>query len=190
MQQINLFHAQFKPKIVILPARQLFILVLLTIIILAVISLYSYQQNIVLEQAIASQKQYRAQQKLNEDLDRPLLIAELVKIKQQQREKENLLAYLTDQNFGNQHGFSGTLMTLSEQVINKVWLTEFSLLNGGQAVTLHGHTTKISQVPVYIDSLAKSKRFQGKQFSALELEQPKEEGGFYTFKLNTGANKL
>jgi hypothetical protein len=188
MQQINLFHAQFKPKTVILPARQLLLLILLTMIILAVISLYSYQQNRVLQQAIAiAPQQYPAQKMVNEDLERTLLIAELLKIQKQQQDKKNLLAYLTDQNFGNQHGFSGTLMTLSQQVINKVWLTEFSLVDGGQVITLHGHTTQISQIPVYIDSLAKSKRFHGQQFSALQLEQPKQEGDFYTFQLNTGA---
>lgn len=186
MQQINLFHAQFKPKTVLLPARQIFILAVLVMIILAVVSLYSYQKNLVLEHTIASQQQYRDQQIVNEDLDKPLLIAELVKLQQQQQEKEALLAYLTDQNFGNQHGFSSTLVTLSQQVISKVWLTGFSLLNGGQVISLQGQTTQISQIPVYIDSLAKAKQFQGKQFSALQLEHPKKEAEFYTFQLNTG----
>lgn len=190
MQQINLFHAQFKPKTVILPARQLVILSVLVIVILAVISLYSYQRNLVLEQANASQQQYVAQQNVNEDLDKPLLIAELAKVQQQQQEKENLLAYLTDQSFGNQFGFSGTLVTLSQQVISKVWLTEFSLLKGGEVMTLQGQTTQISQIPVYIDSLAKSNRFQGKQFSALQLEHPDENAELYTFELNTGASEL
>lgn len=188
MQQINLFHAEFKPKTVILPARQLFLLAFLVIIILTVISLHSHQQNLVLEKTIASQQQYDVQQVVNEDLDKPLLVAELDKIQQQQYEKESLLAYLTDQSFGNQYGFSGTLITLSEQVVSKVWLTGFSLLNGGQVITLQGQTTQISQVPVYIDSLAQSKRFQGKQFSALQLEHPNKDAEFYTFQLNTGEN--
>jgi len=86
MQQINLFQTQFKPKAVLLPARQLLLLSLLAIILLTVTSLYSYQKNRLLQTAITyGPQQYSAQQPLNEDLEQPLLIAELVKIQQQQQ---------------------------------------------------------------------------------------------------------
>lgn len=96
-----------------------------------------------------------------------------------------LLDYLTQQSFGNSQGFSKTLRTLSQQKINNVWLTSFSLLDGGQTITLHGEALQSSQIPLYIDSLGKSPHFHGKQFSVFQLQQPEDNATRYTFKLHS-----
>lgn len=187
MQQINLYQAKFKPKKVLLPPRQMLLILFLILIILSVMGLYSAKKNTVLKQIISKQQQYSIQQ-IDHISESPLLNAELEKLRQQQNEKKRLLDYLTHQDFGNQQGFSATLHSLAKQQIANVWLTEFLLLNGGQSITLQGKSLQSSQIPLYIDSLAKSEHFHGEQFSVFQLQQPKDNTNIYTFKLNTDKN--
>jgi len=190
MQQINLYQAQFKPKQVILPPSQLLLIILLVITILAVISLYASKENSVLHALIEKQQQQTMQQ-IDVVTDTPLLDAELKKLQQQNQDKDSLLTYLTSHDFGNQLGFSESLKNLSQQRINNVWLTAFSFSDGGQAIKLEGKALQSSQIPLYIDNLARAKHFQGKQFSVFQLQQPKDDAGLYIFKLhtNTGDNE-
>jgi len=187
MQQINLYKAQFKPKKILLPPRQMLLLILALIVSLSVMSLYSAKRNSVLANTIKKQQKHTVQT-LPESSESPLLIAELEKLNVQKFDQQRLLDYLTHQDFGNQQGFSATLRHLSKQQINNVWLTEFSLIRGGQTITLRGKSLQSNLIPLYIDSLAKSEHFQGKQFSVFQLEQPKDNSEAYTFKLNTDSN--
>jgi len=184
MQQINLYQAQFKPKQVILPASQILVIILLVITILAVMSLYAHRKNTVLSDLIKQQQQQSVQQ-LDIVTESPLLDAELKKLQQQNQDKESLLHYLTRHNFGNQLGFSELLNNLSQQRINNVWLTAFSFSDGGETIKLEGEALQSSQIPLYIDNLARAKQFQGKQFSVFQLQQPKDDESLYTFKLRT-----
>jgi len=188
MQQINLYQSQFKPKKIHLPARQVYLVLLIVITILSVMSLYSAKKNSVLEKSISQYTQQSIGQ-LEDSIESPLLNAELDALERQRKEKELLLNYLTHQSFGNSQGFSATLRTLSQQKINKVWLTQFSLLNGGYAITLQGEAVESSQIPLYIDSLGESPHFHGKQFSVFQLQQPKKDAKYYTFKLNSEQKK-
>ncbi|NOQ94048.1 MAG: hypothetical protein GQ547_05355 [Methylophaga sp.] len=184
MQEINLYQSQFQPTTVILPSRQVFLIVILFITILSVISLYSSQKNSVLEKSIRQQQQQMISG-IEASTASPLLNAELRTLERKQQQKKMLLDYLTQQSFGNSQGFSKTLRTLSQQKINNVWLTQFSLLNGGQTITLHGEALQSSQIPLYIDSLGESPHFHGKQFSVFQLQQPKNNTTRYTFKLHS-----
>jgi hypothetical protein len=189
MQQVNFYQAQFKPKRLILPARQLFLLALLAIIIFTLLGLYSSKQNSNLEAHIASQQHLGMLEKQPTVInDQALLKANLLKLQQQQTKKKLLLDYLTHQNFGNQHGFTDNLVHLSKQNIDGVWLTEFAFINGGQHIALHGSALQSSQIPLYIDGLAESGPFQGKHFSVFSLESPEANSNLYTFKLRTNQN--
>ncbi len=189
MQQVNFYQAQFKPKRIILPARQIFLLGLLAVIIFTLLSLYSAKQNSTLEAHIASQQhsELRDQQPTVVN-DQALLKANLLQLQQQQTNKQILLDYLTHQSFGNQHGFTDNLIHLSKQKIVGVWLTDFSFINGGQYIALHGSALQSSLIPLYIDGLAESGPFQGKHFSVFSLESPEANSNLYTFKLRTDQN--
>ena len=56
-------------------------------------------------------------------------------------------------------------------------------------ITLKGKASQSNLIPLYIDSLAKSDHFRGKQFSVFQLEQPKDDSEVYTFKLNTDTGR-
>ncbi len=189
MQQINLYQAQFQPKKILLPPRQMLLILAITIAILSIFSLYSAQRNSILEKTVAQQQQ-RTVNNIETLADNPILDSELERLLQQQLEKQALLSYLTHQDFGNQKGFSNTLLTFSNQKINNVWLTRFSLLNGGQEITLQGEAVQSSQIPLYIDSLGESAHFHGKQFSVFQLQQPADNAKYYTFKLHSGKKRM
>ena len=197
MQHINLYQAQFKPKTIVLPAKQIGMLGILMIIILSVISLYASQKHSFQKATLNDQQQRYAksqqqlatiQQQVASQTDHPLLDAELVDIQQQVTDNTTLLDYLMNHSFGNQTGFSSTLAGLSQQHINDVWLTEFALLDGGQFISLYGKALQSDFIPEYIDSLAKSEQFQGKEFSVFQLQQPSDNNNFYHFNLHTKSN--
>lgn len=183
MQQINLYQSIFKPKQVPLSPRLMLQIVLITITIFTLISFYTSQQNATLAKSI-SKIDYSPSKVIDKSLESPLLRAELEDLLKQNNEKQSLLSYLTENNLGNQLGFSETLSNLSQQRIHNVWLTSFSFLNAGTLITLDGHAVESSQIPLYIDNLARAKHFQGKQFSVFELQQT-DETDIYTFKLHT-----
>ena len=52
MQQINLYQAQFKPKEIVLPPKQMLMVILAIIALFTIFSLYQAQQNSSLENDI------------------------------------------------------------------------------------------------------------------------------------------
>lgn len=188
MQQINLYQAQFKPKQVPLPPKLMLQIAVIVIAILALISFYSSQKNSVLEEAISHSEQQISPDIDTQSLDTPLLHAQLDGLHKKNKQKQSLLRYLTQHDLGNQLGFSETLGNLSQQRIHNVWLTSFSFIDAGNSISLDGKSLESSQIPLYIDNLARSEHFKGKQFSVFEL-QKSDDTGIYSFKLHTN-NKL
>lgn len=188
MQQINFYQAQFKPKQVPLPPKLMLQIVLIVIAIFALISFYSSQKNSVLEKSILQSHQQASPDIDTKPLDTSRLHAQLVDLQKKNKQKQSLLRYLTQHDLGNQLGFSETLGNLSQQRIHNVWLTSFSFIDAGDSITLDGKSVESSQIPLYIDNLARSEHFQGKQFSVFELQQS-DDTGLYSFKLHTN-NKL
>ncbi len=197
MQYVNFYQVQFKPKQLLLPAKQIGWLLLLAIVILTIFSVYASQKNKLQHKTLAEQQQrYQKsqqqlasmQQQVTSQMDQPLLDAELADVQQQVTDGQTMLNYLTSHSFGNQAGFSSTLIGLSQQHINNVWLTEFSLAQGGESISLYGNAMQSELIPEYIDSLAKSKQFEGKEFSVFQLLQPSDGKAFYNFNLHTQNN--
>jgi len=193
MQQVNLYQAQFKPKQIILPAKHMLLIALLPILIFVITSIYfSYKQQLF--ETLLNTKQQQLQldqqhlsvlkQRLNRYKEDPKLVAELNSTRKQLQKTQTLLNHLASQESGNQHGFSAMLTALSKQHIDDLWLTHFSLLNGGQFIALQGTAYKPQLIPEYIDNLAKSEQFQGKNFSVFQLQQPAD-SDHYNFKLHT-----
>ena len=193
MQQVNLYQAQFKTKQVILPAHQVLLLAVSPIIIFLFLSLYmasnqaSVDSNVIVQTEQLQQQQQRLDtllQQLDSRKINPLLVAELNDFRLQLATKQTLLDHLSNQTLGNQHGFSTMLTALSQQHIDDLWLTQFSLLNSGQFIALQGNAYTSQLIPEYIDNLAKSEQFQGKNFSVFQLQQS-DDSPYFNFKLHT-----
>ncbi|MBT9612126.1 MAG: PilN domain-containing protein [Burkholderiales bacterium] len=67
-------------------------------------------------------------------------------------------------------GFSPYLKALARQVVEGVWLTEFSA--SGSEMAISGRTTKPGLVPDYIHRLGGEEVMQGRKFAMLEMRRP------------------
>jgi hypothetical protein len=194
MQQINLYQAEFKPKVVILTSWQILLVSLLLIFIILVSSFFSSQHFNELDAQFSLKQQHLNTQKqqandLKQEMlqygEQPLLNAKLVSLQKQLKQQEAILSHLTNDNSGPQPGFSPTLTSLSQQHIDNVWLTSFSLRHGGSSITIQGRSSQPSLIPEYIDSLAKSSTFSGQQFSVFQMSSPDENTDTYDFELHS-----
>jgi len=76
---------------------------------------------------------------------------------------------------GDTRGYSEYMRAFSRQIMPGVWLTGFSITGAGSEITLQGRTLKPELVPAYLGQLKREPALQGKSFSALEMQLPKEE---------------
>ena len=194
MQQINLYQAEFKPKVVILTSWQILLVSLLLIFIILVSSFFSSQNFNDLDSKLSLKQQHLNTQKrqangLQQEIlqygEQPLLKAKLASLQKQLKQQEAILNHLTNDNSETQPGFSLTLTSLSQQHIDNVWLTSFLLRHGGSSITIQGSSGLPSLIPEYIDSLAKSSTFNGQQFSVFQMSSPDESTDTYDFELHS-----
>jgi hypothetical protein len=199
MQQINLYQAEFKPKVVMLNAFQMLLVLAGLLLIIIIASFFSSShydeqttQLAVEQQAFntATQQSNSLKQEMLQYGDQPLLKAKLDSLQKQLKQQKAILSHLINDNLNPHTGFSPTLRSLSEQHIEQVWLNNFSLREGGRSITIQGSSTRSELIPEYIDSLAKSEIFSGKQFSVFQMSSPDIETETYDFELNTqGGNR-
>jgi len=194
MQQVNFYQPQFRPQQIIFPAQRIVLIAALTVAILLIFSVY-FSQKISAQTTVISQQQQRVnasntqliqlQQQLSKRTSDERLLAQYQTLQQQLNSKQSVYNYLSSYHFGNRDGFSSLLEGLSQQRIDNVWLTAFSLLNAGNTMALQGSSKQSTLIPEYIDSLAQSEQFQGQQFSAFEVQKPSDKSHDYHFKLHT-----
>lgn len=194
MQQINLYKAEFKPKLIVLTAKEMAFITLAVILIMFVASLVSSSQvddhEILLQQ---SKLAYESNQQRLETLKQSVQsytaqtgdINQLELLKNKLFEKQAMLNQLQKESLSQSSGFSIVLSSLSEQHLSQIWLKEFSILRGGEAITIHGRSTQAKFIPEYIDNLSQSENFKGKQFSIFEMHQPDSVSNSYDFKLTS-----
>jgi len=194
MQQINFYQTEFKPKVIILDAYQMLMIVaavLFLVIFSSFFSSSSFDEQASLlaqEQQALNNVTLQSNSLKQETLqygEHPLLEAKLVSLQKQLKQQEAILAHLSNDELNPQKGFSPTLKSLSEQHIDRVWLNNFSLRDGGQSITIQGSSNDSELIPEYIDSLAKSATFSGKQFSVFQMSSPDDNTETYDFELHT-----
>ena len=67
-------------------------------------------------------------------------------------------------------GFSPYFQALARQIVEGLWLTQFSVASGEMRIS--GRTLKPELVPEYIQRLGREPSMQGRRFSMLEMRQP------------------
>jgi len=194
MQQINLYQAEFKPKVVVLNAFQMLLIALAVTLLIILTSLFSSSHFDEATMQLANEQQAfnnvtQQSNSLKQEIlqygEQPLLKAKLASLKEQLKQQNAILSHLSNDNLSPQTGFSPTLKSLSEQHIKHVWLKSFSLREGGHSITIQGSSTQSELIPEYIDSLAKSNTFSGKQFSVFQMSSPDNDTETYDFELHT-----
>lgn len=202
MQQVNLYLPEFRPDREYISAIRVLQLTAFVVFVMAVMSANSFLKTRTLRADIQmTQSQLAAQSavtsQLQQDLARrasdPELVQELSDREQRLSESVEMLTFLRGTNLGNISGFSEYVKDVSRASFDGLWLTQFSLLNGGQNVYLKGVAQRSAMVPSFINRLAAGKsplterdfsRFLGSLMSTTQVEGL-EQAQLYEFELET-----
>jgi len=102
---------------------------------------------------------------------------QLANLQQQLAARREVLAALqsglgtTDSSVGTV-GFVDYLRGLARQSVAGLWLTGFSVAQGGVGIEIRGRMTAPDALPDYIRRLNAEKSFQGRQFVSLNVDRP------------------
>ncbi|HCI12498.1 MAG: fimbrial assembly protein [Gallionellales bacterium GWA2_60_142] len=101
------------------------------------------------------------------------LLDEIQNLEQQAKEQSGLVDALKTGGLGNSAGYSEYMRAFSRQVVPGLWLTGFSVSGDGTQLVLSGAVTHPDLLPQYIQRLRREAVMQGKNFAALQMQQPK-----------------
>lgn len=104
----------------------------------------------------------------------PRLAQELARVQVRIDDRQGILAALESGGIGNTEGFSGTMRAFARQTANGVWLTGFTVNEGGRQMRIAGRVLDPRLVPGYLDRLNAEKAFSGRIFAALEMKASAE----------------
>ncbi|BCB25404.1 hypothetical protein SKTS_02900 [Sulfurimicrobium lacus] len=183
-QQINLFNPDFRKKRELFTA--LMLLQALAVLLVVMGGVYAYQLRqtqqlnkqardgvIQLEQErvhllkVAAEYAPRAKSQVLEK--------RVTELELQLKGEEAVLEVLQGGSLGNTEGYSGYMRAFARQTVSGLWLTGFSIQGAGKDMAIGGRTLRPELVPAYILRLNQEAVTQGRVFSALEIQQPKEE---------------
>jgi Tfp pilus assembly protein PilN len=189
--RVNLYHAQFHPKLRLLSLPLVISSWLFTALCCVLLYFYetSEHQNIQLE--IASfeenkQQQQRLITELQSALENTKVDPELLKQVEKSQQlislKKHVLNELVGQKELKSGGFSNLMIDLASHSQKGLWLTHINL--DGLSVVMEGAATDSSVVPKWLSSLGQTDYFRGQEFADTRLYRDTEQQ--LNFVISTG----
>jgi MSHA biogenesis protein MshI len=111
---------------------------------------------------------------------------ELQRLNAQLVTQQRLIDVLRDQPLGDTNGFSGYLAALGRQHTSQLWLTDFAINGGANALELGGRSLRAELVPEYLQRLGREPAMSGQRFDRLEIERD-EQSGEVKFRVSSRA---
>ncbi len=193
-QKINFYSDDFKPPVIVMPAKQILqysvaaLIVLLLITVGLYYPIFSYEArldalNDKLRAKTAELKETKS--KYPKILKSQQLVDQLAVLQTQNANKLRLLNYLKSDSLQDAQHFSGVLDDLAEYDHKSVWLTRLDVLNEGRSIRLSGLVSKPDILPGYIDGLKKAESFNGRAFNLFNLERDADNASHLHFVLST-----
>ena len=185
-QQINLFNPIF------LKQEKLFSAVtmaqglgVIALAVLAFAAYSTYQATQVANEANAAAAQLKTTQ---DDLikmvekTKPIPVNktiedDILKAENRLRASQQILGFVQNGDVKGGKAYSSFLRAFSNKAMPGVWLTGFSLGDGGNEIEIAGRALQPALVPAYIKSLKNEGAFAGKSFGSLVLRTPQAEAG-------------
>lgn len=99
----------------------------------------------------------------------PALQAEVERLSEGVRQRQEALAAVESGRIGSRQGQSGVLRGFARQTMEGVWLTGVAL--AGSDVEIRGRLTDSALLPHYISRLNGDGMFQGRRFAALDMRE-------------------
>lgn len=106
-----------------------------------------------------------------------LLQEEVRQLEKQLAEQDELIETVKSGAIGNTTGYSEYLRAFSRQALPGLWLTGFRVVGDAAQISLSGAVVSPELLPVYIQRLSRESAMQGKNFSNLQMSQPKADPG-------------
>jgi competence protein ComGC len=185
-QQINLFNPIF------LKQEKLFSAVtmaqglgVISLAVLAFAAYSTYRSTQVANEAKAAAAQLKTtQDNLVKMVDKTKPIPvnktiadDILKAENRLRASQQILGFVQNGDFKGGKTYSSFLRAFANKTMPGVWLTGFSLGDGGNEIEIVGRALQPALVPAYIKSLKSEGAFAGKSFGSMALRMPQTEAG-------------
>jgi hypothetical protein len=179
-QQINLYETRLRPRHELFTGRN--VAVALGVLLTLMVALSGFAR---VEADRASAELAKAQVDVRSSLERiavltkslgerkisPALQGELDAARTMLATRSEAMDYLDSGRLGSNAGFSGVMRGFSRVAQNDLWLTGFSLSQGGLAFEIRGSMLDSTQLPGYVQHLSTEPAFHGRRFAALEMKR-------------------
>ena len=183
-QQINLYEARLRPRHELATARNLGVCALLLLVLMTALALWTRADADRKSEAAATarKQQGEEQEKLTalskmmaERKVSPALTAEIEVTKAMLAARKEVMAVLDSGKLGNSSGFSAFMSGFARQSQNDLWLTGFSVIQGGEEIEIRGRLLDPARLPAYVQRLSGEPVFRGRRFAALEMRDVEPE---------------
>ncbi len=178
--QINLCHPRFLKQRDVLSLGNVALAVVATYAVLALAGGWAVQNAATRQEAAAdaearltSAKEQVEAETRAAAIRKPSLqlIAELESAESLLRRRGEIAGLLESGAIGSTGGFAEYLRSFSRQASESLWLTGFSIGNGGNDIEIRGSMLNPAALPDYIRRMGAEKAFQGRNFAALTMDR-------------------
>ena len=178
-QQINLYEARLRPRRLVLTGRRLAGALCVVLAVLAGLagmvrwqaSGLSAEVEHLLDESKSLQEGLAAlTQQMKERRIPTALQAELDSARVMLGVRKEVVGLLDAGKLGNTNGFSGVFNGFSRQASSDLWLSGFSIGQGGLEIELRGKLFDAGKLPLYVQRLSQDPAFQGRRFAALTID--------------------
>lgn len=177
-QQINLYNPLFLKKEKLFSARAM--AQALGLVVLGLAGIYAYSaiqtrdaERIAKDYAsqVASQRDQMValSARSSANVRSKTLEAEVARLESVVKSRQGLLDTLTTGQLGNSEGISRYLAAFGRQATPGVWLTGFTVGEGGNDLRVNGRVLHPDLVPVYLRALNREEVMRGRQVTELKL---------------------
>lgn len=183
-QQINLYESRLRPRHELATARNLGVMALLFVLLMTGLALWGRAdaERKTAAAEMSGKLQGEEQEKLvavskliAERKVSPALAEEIELAKATLAERKEIVDALDSGKLGNVSGFSAFLSGFARQTQSDLWLTGFSINQGGEEIEIRGRTLDPARLTAYVHGLSGEAVFKGRRFAALEMRDVEPE---------------
>ena len=182
--QINFYHDKFRKKDILLSASRMMTIsgiTLVTFILIAVFSNWKMTQiSHDLEQLRGNYAQLNAKKiaidsLLKKETSVSALDFQLQKLEAIINNREPLKEILKKGFFKVNHGYSDYMLALARQHIRGMWLTDISMIDAGDNISMSGKSYEPVLLAQYLTKLSSETVLSGTEFQFLSMEREMDE---------------
>ncbi len=184
-QQINLYQERFYLKRVVLPAKEMYSLMGLFLVLLAITSIIlevAYHQTSRVKSDLSRQEKTvvasneKLQLKLTNNKVSPELQVAVLDAERKLLAKKRVLNWVKQSQSEERALFSAILKGLAKNDFDGLWLTEVTVDQKSSYTVLRGNTLEPGFVPAFLAALKKEAEFSGTEFYKMKIEEELETG--------------